>query len=41
VSFIRKIHDELRQVGPHEYVGSAMWKARSGPDLVRYFAIPT
>jgi len=39
--FIRKIHDELRQVGPRQYLGPAMWKGRSGEKLVLYFAIAT
>lgn len=39
--FIRKIHDELRQVGPQLYLGPAMWKSASGPKLVLHFAIQT
>jgi hypothetical protein len=39
--FIRKIHDELRQVGPRTYLGPAMWKGTSGETLVLYFAIGT
>jgi len=39
--FIRKIHDELRQVGPGVYLGPAMWKAHPAPKLVLYFAIAT
>jgi hypothetical protein len=37
--FIRKIHDELRQVSPRSFLGPAMWKMRSGAKLVLYFAI--
>jgi hypothetical protein len=37
--FIRKIHDELRQVGDGLFLGPAMWKARTGAKLVLYFAI--
>jgi len=37
--FIRKIHDELRRVGPRLFLGPAMWKARRGERLVLYFAI--
>ncbi len=39
--FIRKIHDELRQVGPNLYLGPAMWKSAAGPKLVLHFAIQT
>jgi hypothetical protein len=37
--FIRKIHDELRQVSPRLFLGPAMWKTRGGAKLVLYFAI--
>jgi hypothetical protein len=38
--FIRKIHDELRKVGPGLFLGPAMWKARTGgAKLVLYFGI--
>jgi hypothetical protein len=36
---IRQIHDELRQVASGLYLGPAMWKAKSGPKLVLFFAI--
>lgn len=39
--FIRKIHDELRQVAHGLYLGPAMWKSASGPKLVLHFAIQT
>lgn len=37
--FIRKIHDELREVGPKLFLGPAMWKTKSGAVTVLYFAI--
>lgn len=37
--FIRKIHDELREVAPDLFLGPAMWKTSSGPRLLLYFAI--
>jgi len=37
--FIRKIHDELREVAPDLYLGPAMWKTASGPRHLLYFAI--
>jgi hypothetical protein len=37
--FIRKIHDELRQVSPRLFLGPAMWKTKHGAKLVLYFAI--
>lgn len=37
--FIRKIHDELREVAPDLYLGPAMWKTSSGPRHLLYFAI--
>ena len=36
---IRQVHDELRQVAPGLYLGPAMWKRKSGPKLLLYFAI--
>jgi hypothetical protein len=39
--FIRRIHDELREVAPGLYLGPAMWKSQSGPRLVLHFAIDT
>jgi hypothetical protein len=38
---IRQIHDELRQVSPRLFLGPAMWKTRSRPKLVLFFAIAT
>jgi len=36
---VRKIHDELRQVGPGLFLGPAMWKGRKGERLVVWFAV--
>ena len=38
---IRKIHDELREVSPGLFLGPAMWKTRSKPAFVLWFAIDT
>jgi hypothetical protein len=37
--FIRKIHDEVREVSRGLYLGPAMWKADDGPALVLWFAL--
>lgn len=37
--FIRKIHDEIREVAPNLFMGPAMWKTDTDPVLVLYFAI--
>jgi hypothetical protein len=39
--FIRKIHDEVREVSPGLFLGPAMWKTASGPKLVLWFALDT
>ncbi|HEY8040441.1 MAG TPA: hypothetical protein VIF15_11635 [Polyangiaceae bacterium] len=39
--FIRRIHDELRQISPGLFLGPAMWKTKRAPRLVLYFAIAT
>lgn len=40
--FIRKIHDELREVSPGIFVGPAMWKrSESDPANVLWFALDT
>jgi len=40
--FIRKIHDELRQVSPGMFLGPAMWKrSESDPVNVLWFALDT
>lgn len=39
--FIRKIHDEIREVSPGLFLGPAMAKTASGPKLVLWFAIDT
>jgi hypothetical protein len=36
--FIRKVHDELREVAPGLFLGPAMWKTKADPALVLYFA---
>jgi hypothetical protein len=38
---IRQIHDELRQVSPRLFLGPAMWKTKTHPKLVLFFAIAT
>ena len=37
--YIRKIHDEIREVSPGVFLGPAMWKARSGKALVLWFGL--
>jgi hypothetical protein len=37
--FIRKIHDELREVSENLYLGPAMWKTAGDPRFVLWFAI--
>lgn len=39
--WIRKIHDEIRQVAPGLFLGPAMWKAASGPTTLLWFALDT
>lgn len=40
--FIRKIHDEIREVAPGLYLGPAMWKTRAGAaKTVLWFALDT
>jgi hypothetical protein len=39
--WIRKIHDEIREVSPGLYLGPAMWKADAGPMTVLWFALDT
>lgn len=39
--YIRKIHDEIREVSPGLYLGPAMWKADTGPVHVLWFALDT
>jgi hypothetical protein len=39
--YIRKIHDEVREVSPGVYLGPAMWKREGGPALVLWFALDT
>ena len=37
--YIRKIHDEIREVSPGLFLGPAMWKGASTPSLVLWFAL--
>jgi hypothetical protein len=37
--FIRKIHDEIREVEPGLFLGPAMWKGEKGKTLVLWFAL--
>ena len=39
--YIRRIHDEIREVAPGLYLGPAMWKAAKGPVTVLWFALDT
>lgn len=39
--WIRKIHDEIREVAPGLFLGPAMWKAASGPVALLWFALDT
>lgn len=40
-SYIRKIHDEIREVAPGLYLGPAMWKTSSSKVTVLWFALDT
>lgn len=37
--YIRRIHDEIRELSPGLFLGPAMWKAARGPELVLWFAL--
>ena len=39
--WIRKIHDEVREVSPGLFLGPAMWKGRSGRVTLLWFALET
>ncbi len=39
--WVRKIHDEIREVSPGLFFGPAMWKAASGPIALLWFALDT
>lgn len=39
--YIRRIRDELRQVGPGAFLGPAMWLGRRGATLLLWFALTT
>ena len=38
-SYIRHIHDEVREVAPGLFLGPAMWKGAKGKTLVLWFAL--
>ena len=38
-SYIRHIHDEIREVSPGVFLGPAMWKGDHGKSLVLWFAL--
>jgi hypothetical protein len=40
-AFIRKIHDEIREVAPGLYLGPAMWKTGDTAKTVLWFALDT
>ena len=40
-SFIRAVHDELREVSPGLFLGPAMIKGRHNPHLALFFAVDT
>jgi len=39
--WIRKVHDEIREVAPGLFLGPAMWKSASGPTTILWFALDT
>jgi hypothetical protein len=39
--YIRKIHDEIREISPGMYLGPAMWKRASSPTTLLWFALDT
>src|SRR5262245_60975257 len=39
--YIRRIHDEIREISPGIFLGPAMWKAANGPVTVLWFALDT
>jgi len=39
--YIRRIHDEIREVSPGVYLGPAMWKTAKGPAMLLWFALDT
>jgi hypothetical protein len=38
-AYIRRIHDEIREVAPGLFLGPAMWKSEREPALVLWFAL--
>jgi hypothetical protein len=39
--WIRKVHDEIREVAPGLFLGPAMWKTAAGPKPLLWFALDT
>lgn len=39
--WIRKVHDEIREVAPGLFLGPAMWKGDDGAAMVLWFALDT
>ena len=39
--WIRKVHDEIREVAPGLFLGPAMWKGAEGAAMVLWFALDT
>jgi hypothetical protein len=37
--YIRKVHDEIRELAPGLFLGPAMWKTKKGPVTVLWFAL--
>ena len=37
--YIRRVHDEIRELSPRLFLGPAMWKTRRGPTTVLWFAL--
>lgn len=40
-AWIRRVHDEVREVSPGVYLGPAMWKTRRGKVTLLWFALDT
>jgi hypothetical protein len=39
--YIRRIHDEIRELSPGVYLGPAMWKTKRGPTTLLWFSLDT
>jgi hypothetical protein len=37
--YIRRVHDEIRELSPRLFLGPAMWKTAKGPTTVLWFAL--